>query len=147
MKQPPKPMGDLYIVIVGCGRLGALLAARLSAGGCAVVAVDRDPEAFVRLPPEFSGFRIEGDASQMAVLRQAKTGQADAFIATTHDDNLNLMAAQIAREVFGVPRVVARVLDPARGVVYDGLGIGTVCPTAIAADAFLAALGNGNTAL
>jgi len=136
-----KSKDDLYVVIIGCGRLGALLAARLSASGNAVVILDRDPDAFSELPPEFSGFRVEGDASQTALLRQAKTGQADVLIATTHDDNLNLMVAQVAKEVFHVPKVMARVFDPSRGAVYEGFGIDTVCPTSIAASAFLDALG------
>ncbi|MEW6267401.1 MAG: TrkA family potassium uptake protein [Thermodesulfobacteriota bacterium] len=132
-----------YIVIVGCGRLGSYLANRLSRAGHSVVVIDQQDITFNDLSPDFSGFRLEGDATQMAVLKEAKLQKADVFIATTHEDNVNLMVAQIARKVFNVPQVLARVFDPRREQVYAQLGIETICPTSVAADMFLRAVVNG----
>lgn len=144
MKKIRQHPDNLYIVIVGCGRLGAHLAGRLSREGHAVVVIDREETAFDSLPPEFSGFRVEGDATQMAVLRQAKLKQADLVIATTHDDNVNLMVAQVAQKIFAVGRVLARIFDPKRGQAYARLGIQTVCPTSVAAELFLKAVADGS---
>lgn len=134
---------DRYIVVVGCGRLGSLLANQLSRAGNSVVAIDKNEPTFGALSPEFSGFKIHGDASRMAVLKQAKLDRADVLIATTHADNVNLMVAQAAQVIFGVRRVLARVFDPKREEVYARLGIETICPTSVAAELFLRALAGG----
>jgi trk system potassium uptake protein TrkA len=132
-----------YIVIVGCGRLGSHLANQLSREGHSVVVIDTNEATFNDLSPDFSGFRVEGDAVHMAVLKEAKLKKADVLIATTHEDNVNLMVAQVARKVFGVPNVLARVFDPKREEVYARLGIETICPTSVAAEMFLRAVTNG----
>ncbi len=129
-----------YIIVVGCGRLGAILAGQLSRLGCNVVVVDRDPAAFDNLSGEFSGFQISGDAAELVVLRQAKIDQADCLLAVTRHDNVNLMVAQVAKTVFQVPKVVARVFDPRQQEVYAQFGIETICPTQLSADALLRAL-------
>jgi trk system potassium uptake protein TrkA len=126
-----------FIVIVGCGRLGTYLANKLSGGGHSVVVVDINPSKFENLSSEFSGFKIEGDATELAVLKQAKVEKADALIAATSDDNVNLMIGQVAKKIFNVPKVVARVFEPTRGNLYRDLGIETICPTLIAGDSFL----------
>lgn len=131
----------LYVVVVGCGRLGAYLANRLSRAGHSVVAVDVREEAFAALTAEFGGFRVEGDATEFSVLRQAKAEAADVLIAATREDNVNLMVALVAKKVLGVGRVVARVFDLEREELYRGLGVETVCPTVVAGDLLLAALG------
>ncbi len=130
----------LYIVVVGCGRLGAHLANQLSSEGHSVVAIDLSETAFLGLSADFSGFRIEGDATQTAVLREAKVHKADILIATTHDDNVNLMVAQVAKKVFNTPKVLARVFDPRRETAYAQLGIRTICPTSVAAGLFFDAI-------
>lgn len=130
-----------YIVVVGCGRLGTLLANQLSRGGHSVVVLDRNPEVFRDLSPDFSGFHVEGDVTHLAVLKEVKLEKADVLIATTHEDNVNLMVAQIALKMFRVPRVLARVFDPKREQVYVQLGIETICPTSVAAHLFLEAVG------
>lgn len=122
------------IVVVGCGRLGALLASRLSLRGMEVVVIDVHEGAFTGLSPEFSGFRVAGDATQLAVLRRARVSEAKAVIVATSDDNTNMMVAQVAKQVLGVRHAVARVFDPAREAIYHGLEIETVCPTTLAAD-------------
>lgn len=131
---------SLFIIIVGCGRLGSYLANSFSREDHSVVAIDVNGDAFDNLSEEFSGFRLEGDATELALLKQAKADKADLFIATTNDDNINLMAAQVARKVFQVPRVMARVFDPKRGVVYRDLGVETICPTSISGDYLMQSL-------
>lgn len=130
----------LFIVIVGCGRLGSYLANMLSRHGHSVVVIDNDPATQNFLALEFSGFWLHGDASEYTVLNQAKIAKADCLIATTREDNLNIMVAQIARRMFNVPKVVARVFDPAREEIYREFGIDTISPTAIASEVFLDAI-------
>ena len=139
----PKPQVGLYIVIVGCGRLGSYLANRLSSDGHSVVVVDSAESVLARLSSDFSGFRIAGDATQIAVLREAKVPKADVLIATTHDDNVNLMVAQVAKKVFGTPKVIARIFDSRREAVYMQLGVQTICPTSVAAGLFLHSVREG----
>lgn len=134
---------SLYIVIVGCGRLGSGLANQLSRIGHSVVVIDSDEDTFEDLSSEFSGFRIVGDATQLAVLKDAKLKDADVFFATTHGDNVNLMVAQVARKLFNVPQVLARVFDPRREQVYNQLGIETICPTSVASEMFMLAVAGG----
>jgi len=130
----------MFIIIVGCGRLGSYLANRLSEGGHSVVAVDINEGAFTSLSPEFSGFRLEGDATEFAILREAEIAGADMVIVTTHNDNINLLVSQVAKKLFGVPRVVARVFEPERERTYRDLGIDTVCPVTMVGEDVLAGL-------
>ncbi|MGD8398781.1 MAG: TrkA family potassium uptake protein [Anaerolineae bacterium] len=129
-----------YVIVVGAGRLGSVLANTLSRRGSSVVVVDRDETAFRNLAADYSGFKVTGDAAELAVLRQAGVDGADCLLAVTASDNVNLMVAQVAREIFGVGRVIARVSDPGREPVYRQLGIDTISPTTLAADALLSAL-------
>ena len=128
---------DLFVFIVGCGRLGAYLANRLSREGHSVTTIDTDPEAFHNLSSEYSGLRIEGDATEIETLRHAGIDKADLIIAATTSDNVNIMVAQIASKLFNVPRVMARVFNAEREEIYQSLGIETICPTQIAGDLFL----------
>ncbi|MEW6753717.1 MAG: TrkA family potassium uptake protein [Candidatus Latescibacterota bacterium] len=131
-----------FVVVVGCGRLGAHLAEQLSQEGNSVVVVDVDTRAFEALSAGYGGFRVEGDGTELAVLERSKVGRADLVMAVTSDDNANLMVAQVAVRHFGVARAVARVLDPSREEVFGALGfqgLTTVCPVAVTADLFLRA--------
>lgn len=129
-----------YIIIVGYGRLGSLLAVRLNSLGCNVVVVDHKETAFDKAALGFDGFKITGNAAELAVLRRAKIDKADCLLAVTNQDNLNLMVAQVAKTIFHVPKVLARVYDPAREAVYGRFGIETISPTQLSVDAFLTAL-------
>ncbi len=111
---------------MGCGRVGATLASTLDARGHSVAVIDSDAQAFRRLSPEFSGRRVTGLGMDLDALRQAGTKDAYAFAAVSSGDNSNIIAARIARETFHVERVVARIYDPTRAVVYERLGIPTV---------------------
>lgn len=130
-------MKTKYIILVGCGRLGSLLANRFSLKGHSIVVIDLLPESFEQLSSDFSGFTIEGDATELAVLTKAKIDRADAVFTVTSNDNINLMVAQIAKDIYKIPTVMARVFDPKREVAYNNLNIRTLCPTLLAADEFV----------
>ena len=124
----------MRIVIMGCGRVGSTNAARLEREGHAVVVIDTDPFSFRRLPPDFRGERLTGSGTDDQVLEQAGIRQADAFMSLTQGDNRNLLAAQMAKHLFSVPKVVVRVYDPFRGEIFGKLGLRTFSPTSISAE-------------
>jgi trk system potassium uptake protein TrkA len=127
---------DEYIIIVGCGRLGSHLANLLSKARKSVVVIDKDEKAFNRLSDDFSGFTIEADAIEIETLKKAKIDKADVIAATTNDDNTNIMIAQIAKTIYGVPKVIARLFEPSREKVYEELEVETICPTTLSAIEF-----------
>ncbi len=129
-----------YIVVVGCGRLGSILASRLSHQGHRVVVIDYHESTFSSLSEEFSGFKISGDAAELSILRQAQINRANCLLAVTGEDNLNLMVAQVAKVIFEVETVLARVREPAREEIYRDFGISTISPIKLSATAFLQAL-------
>lgn len=133
----PSSTNSQSIVIVGCGRLGALLASHLSRSGRRVVVIDRDSGAFALLDTGFSGFCLTGDAVERDVLCEAGLAEAHCLLAVTEKDTLNLMVAQVARTIFAVPKVIARVYDPKRITFYRSLGIDTISPTSLTAREFL----------
>ncbi len=127
----------MYIVLIGCDRVGSLIANRLSEEGHEVVVIDNDESSFENLSPEFAGFRIIGDPGEVDILKQAKIENADAVFVTTLKDNLNLMIAQVAKNIFNIPCVVARLQDPKREEIFSSFGIKTISPTRIAAEELL----------
>ncbi len=118
-------------VIMGCGRVGARLAGLLDADGHSVTILDTDTYSFRRLPPTFKGNALIGNGLDQEVLKRAGIEEADAFVATTQGDNRNIMAAQIAKHIFNVPKVVSRIYDPLRQELYGTLGLETISPTTI----------------
>ncbi len=132
------------IVILGCGRVGSTLAKQMSGEGHDVTVIDITSDSFRRLGNKFKGHRLVGSGLDQDLLKRAGLERASAFIAVTQGDNSNIMAAQIAREVFHVERVVARIYDPIRAQAYRELGITTLCTTTLAAGLIHdAALGEG----
>ena len=119
----------MNVVIMGCGRVGARVASILDHNGHTVSVIDTSATAFRRLPPEYGGEAVIGTAIDEDVLRQAGIEQADVFIAVTNGDNRNIMAGQVAREMFSVPQVIVRIYDPVRADTFRRLGLATVCPT------------------
>ena len=119
---------DGISIIVGCGRLGANLANALSDSGKSVVIIDKNPEAFRKLSSSFGGIVMTGDATDMLVLKNAEIGKSMAVISVTNNDNTNIMIAQLAKELFNIPQVIARLYDPDRECVYREFGIDTICP-------------------
>ena len=119
---------------MGCGRLGSTLANKLDAQGHAVAVIDQNADAFRRLGAEFGGITVTGIGFDREVLRAAGIERADAFAAVSSGDNSNIISARLARETFGVSRVVARIYDARRAQVYERLGIPTVATIRWAAD-------------
>jgi trk system potassium uptake protein TrkA len=130
----------MYIIVVGCGRYGAHLSNQLSLMGQSVVIIDRREESFAALSPDFSGFRVVGDASELSVLREAKIEKADCLLSMCNEDTLNLMVTQVARYVFGVPKVFARVYNPSYESIFLKFGIQIISPIQLAVDALLKTL-------
>jgi trk system potassium uptake protein TrkA len=131
----------MKIVIVGCGRVGSVLAEAFDSGGHDVLILDVSTRAFERLPPEFRGRAVRGDGTDEDVLRRAGAEHADVFLALTEGDNRNVMATQIATENLGAVRAVAKINDPVRAAAYAELGIATVCRTTMLSDAIQGFLG------
>ncbi len=121
----------MKVVIMGCGRVGAQLATLLDAEGHLVTVLDTDTYSFRRLPPIFNGTALLGDGTDEESLRKAGIEEADAFVAVTQGDNRNVMAAQIAKHIFNVPKVICRIYDPLRQELYNSLGLEAISPTTI----------------
>src|SRR5699024_3310368 len=116
----------MQVVVMGCGRVGAALATAMRADGHRVTVIDRDPQAFDRLPEDSGCTTVVGHGYRREVLIEAGIERAGAFAAVTSGDNSNIIAARIADEVFAVPKVVARIYDAKRARVYERLGVTTV---------------------
>jgi trk system potassium uptake protein TrkA len=121
----------MKVVIMGCGRTGAQLAAMLDADGNTITILDIDDYSFRRLPADFKGTALVGDGTDDETLVKAGIKEADAFIALTQGDNRNIMAAQIAKHIFKVPKVMLRIYDPLRRELYNNLGLEAFSPTVI----------------
>lgn len=116
----------MHVVVVGCGRVGSGLAAAVEGHGHTVAVVDKQPAAFTRLSDGFAGRTVVGVGFDRDRLRAAGIEEAGALAAVTSGDNSNILIARVARETFGVERVVARIYDPRRAAIYERLGIPTV---------------------
>jgi trk system potassium uptake protein TrkA len=127
----------VHIVIMGCGRVGSTLAHILEDQGHSVAVIDQDVEAFRKLRSGFRGNKITGIGFDRDVLIEAGIEKAEAFVAVSSGDNSNVISARVARESFGVLRVVARIYDPRRAEVYQRLGIPTVATVRWTADQIL----------
>ncbi len=127
----------MYVVIMGCGRVGTSLAAGLERLGHEVAVIDKDAQAFRRLPGGFSGRQVVGMGFHREVLIEAGAERAQAFAAVSSGDNSNIISARVARETFGIERVVARIYDAKRAAVYERLGIPTVATVPWSTDRLL----------
>lgn len=134
----------MNIVVVGCGRVGSQLATMLSVEGHNVVVIDRDESAFRRLGGTFNGITIVGLGFDEEVLEEAGIREADAFAAATNLDNTNLMAAEVARKLFGVKHVVARLYNPVRERTYQLLDLDYVCGTTLVAESLMEKIMSGH---
>jgi trk system potassium uptake protein len=124
----------MHIIIVGCGRVGAQLSQILSQEGHNVVVIDKNPSSFKRLGSTFNGITIDGIGFDLEVLKRAGIEKADALAAVSSGDNSNIMIGQIAKKIFNVPKVVARISDPERAEIYHRYGLDTVSSTIINAN-------------
>lgn len=127
----------MYVIVVGCGRVGSRLAEFLAVEGHDVVIVDKEPRAFRRLGSTFNGLTVQGAGFDEDVLREAGVERADALAAVTDLDNTNMMIAEVARKIFNVPRVVARLYNPERERTYQKLALDYVCGTILVAEKIL----------
>jgi trk system potassium uptake protein TrkA len=114
---------------MGCGRVGAQLAGLLDSEGHSVTVLDTDAYSFHRLPPTFKGTALTGNGLDQELLKKAGVVEADAFVAVTQGDSRNVLAAQIAKHIFHVPKVVCRIYDPGRQELYSTLGLEALSPT------------------
>jgi trk system potassium uptake protein TrkA len=136
----------MRVIIIGCGRVGAATAVELDKRGDVVTLIDLNPRAFERLPADFSGRTVRGNGADEDVLQDAEAKMADVVMALTEGDNRNVMAAQLAKHVFGVPRVIAKINDPLRARAYRTLGLETICRTTILSEALVKAAVEGAAA-
>jgi trk system potassium uptake protein TrkA len=127
----------MKIMIMGCGRVGSWLAGLLDTAGHEVTVIDTDSYSFHRLPENFKGNALVGSGVDEEALRKAGIEDTDIFVALTQGDNRNIMATQIAKHVFNVPRVICRIYDPLRQELFTSLGIESISPTTIFANLLL----------
>ncbi len=121
----------MNIIIVGCTKVGVILATDLCVAGHQVAVIDSNHNAFKSLPKAYNGITVEGVAMDISVLEKAGISESDALVTVTEDDNFNIVVAQLARQKFGLTNVVARIADSVRENFYQELGLKTVCPTNI----------------
>lgn len=119
----------MHVIIVGCGRVGAEVAKLLVGEGHNVVIVDRNPASFERLGGTFNGRTVIGNGFDLSLLKEAGIEKADVFCSLTNGDNTNLVSAQVAKRIFNVPKVIARVYDPHRARIYSALGLDIISGT------------------
>ncbi|MEW6075037.1 MAG: TrkA family potassium uptake protein [Candidatus Omnitrophota bacterium] len=119
----------MFTIIIGCGRVGSELAKLLSQEGHDVVIIDKNPASFERLGSTFNGLTLVGNGFDVNVLKQAGIEKADAFCAVTNGDNTNLISSQVAKKIFKIPKVIARVYDPQRAHIYSALGMDVISGT------------------
>ncbi len=124
------------VIIVGCGQLGSMLAEYLCDADKSVTVIDSNDSSFKKLSPNFGGFTICADAMDPETLRDADIEKTDIVLVMTDNDNVNIFVAQLAKEIFGVPQVIARLYDIKREDVYKEFGIKTICPSVLSAEAF-----------
>ena len=140
----------MFVLIVGCGRVGSTVARSMLAEGHEVSCLDEDPESHARLEvglekswEDLGGQFTVGAGLETEALEAAGIERADAFIASTDGDNTNIIIAQLAQKRYEVPTVIARVLDPLRAEWYQRQGLHTVCPTSVAIDMLETAVRKG----
>jgi trk system potassium uptake protein len=121
----------MYVIIIGCSRVGSELAKLLSHEGHDVVVIDKNQPSLDRLGNSFNGVSLVGNGFDINLLKQAGIEKADAFCVVTNGDNTNLIAAQVAKKIFKVPKVIARVYDPQRAHIYKALGLDILSGTVL----------------
>ncbi len=130
----------MRVVIMGCGRVGSTLARQMEQAGHKVTVIDSNSDSFLRLPSDFKGEKIVGNGVDEEGLRRAGIETADAFAAVTNGDNRNIMASQVAKEIFHIKKIVCRIYDPIRESTYREMGMETFCPTLVGAQILFNAL-------
>lgn len=135
LKQLHRPKQET-VLIIGCGRLGAMLASMLSEQNKKVTIMDISQAAFRKLSSSYGGFSIEGDGSDLDMLVHAGVIKADVLITCTDDDDVNIMIAQVAKQCFSVAQVIVRIQDSSKKIVLCDLDIRVICPDQLSVDEF-----------
>lgn len=130
----------MNVLIIGCGRLGSRLASVLDLQGHDIVVIENDPEHLDLLDDSFEGMIVQGNPIDLDVMKSAGIEGCDYVLCLSQSDNQNLMASQIARKIFHVQYIIARVLDPVKASAYEALGIDTICPTTLSFEAICSSL-------
>jgi trk system potassium uptake protein TrkA len=125
-----------YVIIAGCSRFGVNIATMLSLKGKDVVIIDINDNAFRKIPKSYSGYKIQGDATDIEILKDAGIEKASMIVVATNDDNTNIMIAQIADEIFKVESIVSRLYDTEKEIIYNDLNIKIIRPTKLTIDEF-----------
>ena len=125
----------MYIIVVGCSRVGVTIAQSLESEGHSVVVVDRSRENLQKLGRSFSGITVVGSGFAPEVLKEAGIGRADVLLAVTDSDNANIVCSQVAKKLFNLERVFARIYDPARAATYQKMGVEIISETQLVVDA------------
>ncbi|QNU68354.1 TrkA family potassium uptake protein [Ruminiclostridium herbifermentans] len=134
----------MQVVVIGCGKVGSKFAHMLSEEGNDVAIVSNDSESFKNLSPDFDGIKVTGVPIDQDILKMAGIETADVLVAVTEDDNINIMVCQVAKEIFKVPKVIARIYNPAREHIFHEFGLETICPTDITVNVMRASMESGN---
>ena len=124
-------------IVVGCGTLGARVANEIYDSGASVIVIDRAPESFRRLDSSFGGLTVVGDSCDFDVLKKAEIESANTVIAVTDFENNNIFIGQAAKALFNVENVIVRVIDVNKEEIYRDMGIRTICPARLSADAVI----------
>ncbi len=130
----------MNILVVGCGTVGARIASTLSRMGYGVSVIDKNPESFDELDKDFRGVTISGVPIDQETLKKAGIEGCDVVAAMTPNDSVNVMVSQLAKEIFKVPKVLTRVYDPNREMVFAQFGLHTICPTTLTVDSAISML-------
>lgn len=130
----------MNILIVGCGKVGSMLASELDRMGHDVAVLDREEAHFTLLDSDFSGYTISGVPIDQDVLKRAGIEGCDAILAMTEDDNVNIMVCQMAKDIFHTKTVLARIFDPKREKIFSTFNIRTISPNNLTVDMVLSAL-------
>lgn len=124
------------MVVVGCGKIGLELATRLSSIGFNVTLIDKNPESFDKLPEDYGGFTVVGDATEREILERAKAGKADLLIVTTEDDATNYFVSVVGAKIFGIPNIISLVNNRENIPLFERTGIKVISPVSLAIESF-----------
>lgn len=127
---------QFYVVVVGCGKIGLELATRLSSIGFNVTLIDKNPESFEKLPEDYGGFTVVGDATEREILERAKAGKADLLIVTTEDDATNYFVSVVGAKIFGIPNIISLVNNRENIPLFERTGIKVISPVSLAIESF-----------
>lgn len=124
------------MVVIGCGKIGLELATRLSSIGFNVTLIDKNPESFEKLPEDYGGFTVVGDATEREILERAKAGKADLLIVTTEDDATNYFVSVVGAKIFGIPNIISLVNNRENIPLFERTGIKVISPVSLAIESF-----------